>query len=1127
MKNVSLHRAVLMALCSAPCAGSALAADPLAEGFANPPTESRPRTWWHWMNGNITQDGISKDLAWMKQVGLGGVQNFDANLATPQVVEQRLVYMTPPWKDAFRHAVREADRHGLEFAIAASPGWSETGGPWVPPQDGLKKLVWSETIVEGGRRQRVSLAAPPGGTGPFLDMPYHDELSSIEGGPGREPPRYYADVAVIAVPAHDQGAAPLPTARAGDGSLLDAAALADGSFAQAVPVPRAGAGGEPVIELDYATPQTLRHVRFHLEGGASAFGDPEFLPILEAQINGQWRKLTEVPITQAATTAAFPAVTAQKFRLRFGPNTLPKRIGIGDAMPGVVPIFLVGPSPDAASKPLKVSELRLGTEPRIDRFEEKAGYAIARDYHGIATVNDDGVGAVPRAQVIDLTARLKADGTLDWQAPAGRWRILRLGYSLTGKTNHPATPEATGLEVDKFDGAAVRRYLQTYLGMYRETLGADLYGKKGLTALLTDSIEVGASNWTPRLLEQFRALRGYDARPWLPALAGIVVESRAASDAFLYDYRRTLADLMAREHYGTVAQVAHEQGLTVYGEALEDVRPSLGDDMAMRAWADVPMAALWTWNRGSFARPTLSGDMKGAASVAHLRGRRYVAAESMTSAFSPWAHAPADLRRVIDLEFAHGINRPVIHTSVHQPVDDKQPGLSLAIFGQYFNRHETWAGMARPWVDYIARTGYLLQQGRDVADVAYYYGEERPLTALNAQRLLPDLPRRHAYDFVDTQSLHDLLSVREGRLVVPAGASYRVLYLGGSSHRMTLPTLRHIAALAEAGATVVGTAPTNSPALGEDGAEFAALVQRLWSGEPVTAVGAGRVIATQDVEAALAVSGVAPDFSYLKPQPDSEVLFVHRRLDDGGELYWVNNRLNRAETIEARFRVTGRRPELWRADTGERLPLAYRTEGRHTVVSLPFEAEDSFFVVFREATTEAARSLPRQRWREAQTLTGAWSLQFQTGRGAPAGLQMPALAPLNEQVDVGVRYFSGVTTYTQSFELPSASVPGGGQPVKLDLGQVSDVADVRINGTFAGTLWHAPWQVEVGALLRPGRNDIEVRVANLWVNRLIGDAQPGAAKLTFTTLPTYLPNAPLRPAGLIGPVRLMIMKNGN
>ena len=1091
-------------------------ADPLQDGFANPPQSARPRTWWHWMNGNVTQDGIAKDLAWMKRVGLGGLQNFDANLATPQIVDKRLVYMTPPWKDAFRFAVKQADSLGLEFAIAASPGWSETGGPWVAPQDGLKKLVWSETRVSGGQRYAGRLAAPPMASGPFLDLPVRDELAGLQGGPSAAPPTYYADIAVLAVPVASPAADELPQAVSGGGKTLDAAALADDHLETAVALEPGTPQSPASIVLTYPAPRAIRTASFFLEGGASMFGDPQFLPVLEARVDGAWRQVATLPLEAVPTTVSFAPVTAREFRVVMSPYTGPSRRNPGEGAPGAAPFSLTGPPP-GSPPPLKIGQFRLGTEPRIDRFEAKAGFAIAPDYYALSGGADAGAPGVPLSQVLDLTSKMKPDGTLDWTPPPGTWRVLRLGYSLLGTTNHPAPPEATGLEVDKFDGPAVRRYIETYLRMYRETVGDAQFGKQGLRALLTDSIEVGAANWTPRIVEQFRRLRGYDPMPWLPTLTGTIVESPARSDAFLYDYRRTLADLMASEHYGTVAAVAHEQGLVVYGEALEDHRPSLGDDMAMRANADTPMAALWAWNRGYAPRSTLLGDMKGASSVAHLYGKPYVAAESMTASGSPWAFAPSDLRRIIDLEFAYGINRPVIHTSVHQPVDDKVPGLSLAIFGQYFNRHESWGEMARPWIDYIARNSYLLQQGRNVADVAYFYGEEQPLTSLYALAPLKDVPVHYAFDFVNAEILQNLLGVENGELVAKSGARYRALYLGGTSQRMTLPMLQRIAALAEAGATVIGTAPTSSPALGDDAAASAAIAHRLWSGVPVTTVGKGRVLAGRDVEAALATAGIRPDFQFPKAAADSQFLFVHRRTPDA-ELYYVNNRLNRAETIEARFRVAGRRPQVWHADTGVIEPVSYRVEGSETVVPLQFTAEDSFFVVFREPTSAASATVPRPSSRVAATLDGAWDVAFQAGRGAPASTHLSALKSLSDNGDAGIRYFSGTSTYTRSFILPRDIKPG--TPLQLDLGQVGDVAEVRVNGMLVGTAWKAPYSLDIGAAVHAGQNTLDVRVANVWVNRLIGAAQPGAKKITFTAAPTYVPEAPLRPSGLIGPVVL-------
>lgn len=1117
--SLSVAGILLAAYLAAPALGSETSQmDALRAGFENPPNSGRPRVWWHWMNGNVTKDGIAKDLEWMKRVGIGGAQSFDANLVTPQVVPERLIYMTPQWQDAFGFAAGKAESLGLELTIAASPGWSETGGPWVKPADGMKKVVWSEVEVAGGRRGTIRLPAPPDATGPFQDYRTEDDLlSSLAGEKPKEKPRYYEDTLVLAYRAPD--VRPLAAAKmTSGGNTLDARALTDDSLSTALDVPRGTAGQPTTIDIEYDTPQTIQSISLFVPKGAQGGpGSPNtILPRFEFSNDGKvWSKVADIELGVAPTTLSFAPLTARHFRVVLAANP---RAGYSPfkAAPGAdtrVLTALSQPSPT-----LTIAQLRLSNEAKINRFETKAGFLVVDDYYGLdAHVGPDLKGVAP-TDVMDISAHMKSDGTLDWTPPPGRWRIVRFGYSLLGKTNHPAPPEATGLEVDKFDRRAVREYMEHYIGMYKDAAGADLVGSRGVRAILTDSIEIGASNWTPGLIDHFRRLRGYDPTPYLPTLIGTIVGSRQQSDAFLHDFRRTLGDLMASEHYGTVAQVAHEHGLKVYGEALESERLSLGDDIDMRKYADYPMAALWTYRREDGPRDKYRADMKGASSTAHVYGKTVVAAESMTSVLAPWGHAPADLRRIIDLEFAHGINRPVVHTSVHQPLDDKRPGLSLMIFGQYFNRHDTWAEMAKPWVDYIARNSYLLQQGRDVADVAYFYGEEAPVSALATEPFFPDAPTRYAYDFVNADALLNVLNVEGGDLVAPSGARYKALYLGGTSEKMTLSVLRRLAALAEAGATVIGHAPHGSPSLKDDPAEYAALVKKLWSQAPTIEVGRGRVIASKDPESVLVSLGVSPDFSYTSKDTDSEVMFVHRKLNDG-DLYFVNNRKNRDERLDARFRVTGHAPELWRADTGAVEPLSYRIDGDTTAVALDMRAEDSFFVVFRKPTNQMSATFDKPRYSPVMTLNGSWDVSFEPNLGAPASVKLDALASLTEHADPGVKYFSGTSTYSKSFSLPKGTKPG--QPLVLDLGAIGDVAEVRVNGQLVGTVWHAPYQLDIGKAVRKGSNQLEVKVANLWVNRLIGDAQPEAKKVAFTTLPTYRADAPLRPSGLLGPVRLL------
>jgi hypothetical protein len=1095
-------------------------ADSLEQQFRDPPNSARPRVWWHWMNGNVSKEGIAKDLAWMKRVGIGGLQNFDANMTTPQIVPNRLVYMTPEWKDAFRLASVEADRLGLELAIAASPGWSETGGPWVKPEDGLKKLVWSETELAAGQSYTGRLAAPPSTTGPYQAVPKAASMGELGAGKSGAPgTTHYADVAVLAVPLVRQPGS-VPTIRDGQGGLLEAAALSDDDFASEYVVAAGGTTESPrTVVLEYAQPQTIRSARlFAPKGGLPFIGDL-FRPRLEASDDGQaWRRIADLPLGAVPATVAFAPVTARRFRLVLAPRRAALDI-LSQYGPGIAQRFGIT-SPDALfARPVPIADLQLSSEDRIDHAEAKAAFSLSTDYYALSTGVPETDGVAP-GQVVDLTQRLRADGTLDWTPPrlpnGGRWRVLRLGYSLTGTTNHPAPPEATGLEVDKLDGGAVRRYIEHYLGMYKDASGG-LLGRRGVQALLTDSTEVGAFNWTPRMIEQFGRLRGYDPTPWLPTLTGMIIQSRAQSDKFLYDFRRTLAELHASEHYGTVAAVAHEHGLKVYGEALEDKRPVIGDDMALRRYADIPMAAMWTYARTQSPRVTLLADIKGAASVAHVYGQNLVAAESLTAAGPPWGWAPSDLKRIMDLEFALGVNRPVIHTSVHAPVDDKLPGLSLGGIGQYFNRHETWADMAKPWIDYIARNSLILQQGRHVADVAYFYGEEAPITGLYGENAIADAPEHVGWDFVNADVVASALTNDGSDLVTSGGAQYRVLYLGGSSRRMTLPTLRTLAQLVEAGATVIGLRPEENPSLAGEAAEWDRLTARLWPGGSQVDVGRGKVIATKDIEAGLRAAGVAPDFHHEGGQPGSEILFLHRKLADG-DSYFLSNRKNRVETT-ARFRVTGKAPELWRAETGMSEPVSYRIEGGETVVPLTLAEDESVHVVFRRPAPGQAATIAKSAPVALATITGPWNVAFQSGRGAPARATFTSLVPLNERSEPGIRFFSGVATYTNTFTAPASWLPG--QPLWLDLGDVRELAEVRVNGKVAGTAWHTPYRVNIGAVARQGRNRLEIRVANLWVNRMIGDAQPDATPVTWTGLDAYKADAPLLRSGLIGPVRLL------
>ena len=1108
-RNALFMRCVLLGLAVSSASGQSHV-DPLKAGFEAPPQAARPRVWWHWMNGNITQEGIRLDLEWMQRAGIGGFHTFDANLATPVVVEKRLAYMTPEWKDAFRYATDPAGKMHFEEAIASSPGWSETGGPWVPPAEAMKKYVWSELVVEGGVPIQGKLPHPPSVAGEFQDRPV---APSMTDGPFKVPP-FYADAAVVAyrLPASDHVLKPTLTSSA----PIDLSLLADGGLNTytSLALPEK-AGDKAWIQYSFPSPETVRSLtivaikKSLMDSLAPQEGDSGIA--LESSQDGvTYQVVARVPKGGAVEhTISFAPVTAKYFRVTFVAITPPPA-------PAGASFFGSAKTPTE----IPIAELTLHAGPRVFRFEEKAAFAPVKELYSSPTPDFAAAEVIGKADVIDLTANMQPEGSLSWTPPAGTWTIMRLGYSLIGTTNHPANKEATGLEVDKLNGKFVRKYMDHYLDTYQETVGASKMGRNGIGYVVTDSWEAGTQNWTDDLIAQFTTRRGYDPRPWLPVLAGRVVASGPASDQFLWDFRKTIEDLVADEHYGQVEAAVKARGMGHYGESQEDGRAFIADGMEVKKLADVPMGAMWVHNPGENAPlPNYDADDRESSSVAHIYGHNLAAAESMTTCDgnSAWAWSPATLKPTIDEEFLNGINRIVVHESALQALVGKVPGISLGPCGQWFNRNETWAEQARPWVDYIARSSWMLQQGANVADIAYFYGEDSNLTAL-FHASYPNVPAGYNFDYVNADALIHALSMRAGRLTAVSGVRYRLLYLDKFSRHMSLPVLRAIHTLVVQGAIVAGDKPLGTPSLADNAEEFNKLSNELFgSGNGVITVGKGKVFAGQDAAAALKVLGIQPDFAPISPAEDQSVRFVHRKLTDG-DMFFVDNRSNKPVDLDGSFRVAGKAPELWHAETGRAENASYTISSGMTKVPLHLEPWGTVFVVFRKTATQPHYMAATSTQTTVQTIETPWEVGFEPGRGAPLTAHFDRLISWADSPDTGIKYFSGTGSYTTILVAPPEWFSKDSH-VWIDLGDVRNLASVAVNGKELATVWHAPYRVDVTSALKPGSNQLTVKVINSWVNRLIGDAQPGVMeKFTFTTWKSYTAKAPLLPSGLIGPV---------
>jgi hypothetical protein len=1044
--------------------------DALVAGFENPPAEARPLVFWQWINGNVTQEGIRLDLEWMARVGIAGAILFDIGFSrppVPQYVEQRVGFGTPAWQKAVQFAAAEARRLGLLLGMQTSGGWSVSGGPSVPPSQAMKKLVWSETVVTADSPAAIRLSAPPSVNGPYQDATI-DNLNHLE-------PTMAADVAVIAFKLPDIEQIATPRANYGDlprGELLD-----DGSYARDIEV---HADAEGKASLDARLEFAPRSVTVGKAGrGALPSG------VIEASVDGT----RFVPVVELPGAAAQPSQVTT--------------FALGDRTERFWRIRFTG-----LESPLALTEMRFESGARVHHAQEKAGFGVFGDYFAVATAPVPASHAINPELILDITSKMAADGTLAWRPPvAGRWMVLRFGWSLTGRRTVPANSESIGLEVDKLDAGAVREFADAFFGLYQRAIGDA--GRPDFA--FTDSWEAGQQTWTPGMLQQFASRRGYDLRAWMPVLTGRIVRDAGHSERALSDFRRTIAELLVDNHYGELAEAAHRRGMQFYSEAAGTDLPTLIDGLAAKGRVDMPTGEYWFWPEGREPKDQNVADVREAASAAHIHGRRMIAAESFTSqGEEPWALGPAQLRRMADRFFTEGVNRVILHTSAHQPFTDRRPGMTLRQYGQHFTRNETWAEDAGDWLRYLSRCSYLLQQGRQVADLAIYLGEDVP-AALHFSRQ-PGFD----HDFVNADTLLWHMEMRDGRLTLPSGASYRALLLPQRIRRVSPAVLRKLRSLVGQGAVLIrGPKPDDVLGLG-DSSDFKRLADELWGLGKVSPGQIGRGRLHFSLQRAIETGDVTPDVVVS----DGRALhWTHRALPEA-DIYFLSNQTAHIFDARVNFRIQGRTVESWNAIDGSRTPVSYALLERTTDVHVKLAPWESRFLVFRGRARVSTVDIPEPARDLLLSLDEPWDVQFLDGQGAPTRTRLRAGVSWTEHDDAAIRFYSGRARYSRTFHLPDAWLSAD-RRIELDLGRVGELARVRINGHDLGVWWGAPFSRDISSALRTGDNRLEIIVTNYWANRIIGDEQPGAARVTFAPIRPYDANSPLRPSGLLGPVELV------
>ena len=756
--------------------------------------------------------------------------------------------------------------------------------------------------------------------------------------------------------------------------------------------------------------------------------------------------------------------------------------------------------------------------------------------------------AIPMSEIVDLTDRLQPDGRLTWDVPAGEWTILRFGRRNTGANTRPAPLPGLGFESDKFDRVALEAHFDTFIGKLLRTVGPRPADRTtGWTMLHIDSWEMGSQNWTEGFGKEFARRRGYDPMPYLPAMTGRVVESIEVSERFLWDLRLTAQELVIENHAGYLKELGRRHG---FGLSIEPYDMNPTSDLVLGGVADVPMCEFWSHGYGFDSAFTCFE----AASVAHTLGRPIVAAEAFTAGTEEaWKLFPAAMKNQGDWALCTGINRFVFHRFAHQPWLGRRPGMTMGPYGVHWDRTQTWWPMVSAYHRYLARCQLLLRKGATVADICYLVPEGaphvfRPPTSAFEGELRDR--RGHNFDGCAPDVLIEKARVEEGRVVFPSGAAYSLLVLP-SVDTMTPELLHKIADLLKSGAVVAGPPPLKSPSLSnfpECDREIQKLAAEIWGessslpGVIERRVGLGRVFWGGDLQVAgkddyaplypdyeatarlIVGMGLPPDF-----ESDGPVRYTHRRTDKA-DFYFVANQIHEPVRAECTFRISGQQPEIWDPLTGaiRDLPQFEEQDGR-TVVPLHFEPHQSFFVVFQK---ERVDDLPSDSTDSnfpditpVATIEGPWEVSFDTSLGGPGNKRFETLDDWSKHSEAGIKHYSGIVTYRRTFDLPDSIQTAEKGNVFLDLGEVHSMARVRLNGKDLGVVWCAPWRVDIANALQEQGNRLEIEVANLWPNRLIGDkALPPEQQVSWTTWNPYEPDSPLLPSGLLGPVQVLVGK---
>ncbi|MET3115189.1 hypothetical protein AAKU52_002935 [Pedobacter sp. CG_S7] len=1046
----------------------------IESGFKVPPDSIQTSIYWYWISDNISKEGVIKDLQAMKAVGIN--RAFIGNIGlTGEVPYGKVKLFSDEWWDITHSALKTASDLGIEIGVFNSPGWSQSGGPWVKPEQAMRYLSSLETVFKGPGKISQKLNKPEGN---FKDV----KVLAF-----RAPKGYGSRFADLK---------PIITAQP---SIKNIANILDKDRKTEAAFP---AGQSSVITLTSKVDYTARSLTIYpakknmrMDVKLEALDKGSFLEVKQFQVDRSNNALNVGFEQFAPVIISFGAVTTNAFRLT-----------------------ITNASPNAG-----VAEVEISSVPKVERFIEKTlakmhptplPYWNEYQWAPQKEVVDKAL-LIDETSIKDLSSSLSADGTLTWEVPEGEWIVMRTGMVPTGIKNGPASPEGTGLEVDKMNHDHVVKHFDAFLGEIQRRIPAE--DRKTWKVAVQDSYEMGGQNWTDDFIAKFKKRYGYDPTPLIPAMYGHVVGSQDKSDRFLWDLRRFIADNVAYEYVGGLRDVSHKHGLTIWlenyghwgfpGEFLQYGGQS--DEVGGEFWSEGELGNI---------------ENRAASSAAHIYGKTKVSAESFTAAGNTYGRYPAMMKQRGDRFFTEGINNTLLHVYIQQPYEDRRPGVN-APFGNEFNRFNTWFYDMDMFIKYIKRCNFMLQQGKYVADVAYFIGEDAPkMTGVQN----PKLPAGYSFDYINAEVIINRLSIKDGRFVLPDGMSYRILVLP-ALETMRPELLEKIERLVKEGGVILGPKPNRSPSL----ADFATadnkvkkLAAEIWGkidckNVKTNEYGKGLVMDGLDLQQALDKIGAIPDFKLAN---NDQALFIHRKTNEG-EIYFVSNQSDKAISINPAFRVSGKAPELWNAITGEIRDLPeFNTAENTTSVPLELDAYESAFVIFRKGKTGKGGIDKKVNFPEpveVVNLNDPWTVTFDMeGRVPEEPVVFKTLIDWSKHPDSRIAHYSGRALYNTNFVVKK---PQGTQRIYLNLGSVTALAKVKVNSKDVGGVWTAPYRIDITDAVLEGENKLEVKVVNTWVNSMIGDLKlPAKQRKTWSYINPYKADSPLHPAGLHGPVSIEI-----